>query len=133
MVDLRAALAGALAAAGEPDRSAEAIPSDMTAFLARGEGSLVAAARALAFAAAPGREALRRPLAGVELLAPVPRPGKIVGVGRNYGEHAREVGGPKQEAPRIFLKPASSVAPPGCAVRIPPPCASPTGKRSSAW
>ncbi len=119
VVDLRAALAEALAAAGEPDRSAEAVPSDMTAFLALGEGSLVSAARALAFAAAPGREALRRPLAGLDLLAPVLRPGKIVGVGRNYGEHAREVGGPKQDAPRIFLKPASSVAPPGCAVRVP--------------
>ena len=120
LVDLRAALAAVLAAAGgEADRSAEVVPSDMTAFLALGEASLVAAARALAFAAAPGREALRRPLAGVELLAPVPRPGKIIGVGRNYGEHAREVGGPKQEAPRIFFKPASAVAPPGCAVRIP--------------
>lgn len=119
VVDLRAALAGALATAGEPDRSAETIPSDMTVFLALGEESLVAAPRALAFAAAPGRGALRRPLAGVELLAPVPRPGKIIGVGRNYGEHAREVGGPTQDAPRIFLKPASSVAPPGCAVRVP--------------
>jgi 2-keto-4-pentenoate hydratase/2-oxohepta-3-ene-1,7-dioic acid hydratase in catechol pathway len=120
LVDLRAALAAVLAGAGgEADRSAEVVPSDMTAFLALGEASLVAAARALAFAAAPGREALRRPLAGVELLAPVPRPGKIIGVGRNYGEHAREVGGPKQEAPRIFFKPASAVAPPGCAVRIP--------------
>ena len=119
VVDLRAALAGALAAASEPDRSVEAIPSDMTAFLTFGEELLVAAARALAFAAAPGREALRRPLADAELLAPVPRPGKIIGVGRNYGEHAREVGGPKQEAPRVFFKPASSVAPPGCAVRVP--------------
>ena len=119
IVDLRAALAEALAAAGEPDLSAEMVPSDMTAFLALGDASLLLAARALAFAAARGREPLRRPLAGVELLAPVPRPGKIVGVGRNYGEHAREVGGPKQDAPRIFLKPSSSVAPPGCAVRIP--------------
>ena len=119
IVDLRAALAEALAAAGEPDLSAEMVPSDMTAFLALGDASLLLAARALAFAAARGREPLRRPLAGVELLAPVPRPGKIIGVGRNYGEHAREVGGPKQDAPRIFLKPSSSVAPPGCAVRIP--------------
>ncbi len=119
VVDLRAALAEAFAAAGEPDRSADAMPSDMTAFLALGEEALVAATRALAFAAAPGREALRRPLASVALLAPVPRPGKIIGIGRNYGEHAREVGGPKQEAPRVFLKPASSVAPPGCAVRVP--------------
>jgi 2-keto-4-pentenoate hydratase/2-oxohepta-3-ene-1,7-dioic acid hydratase in catechol pathway len=119
VVDLRAALAAAQHAAGGPDGADAAIPTDMTAFLALGEASMAAAARALAFAAAPGREALRRPLAGVALLAPVPRPGKILGVGRNYGEHAREVGGPKQEAPRIFLKPASSVAPPGCAVRIP--------------
>ena len=119
VVDLRSALAAAQEAAGEPDGADAAIPSDMTAFLALGEASMAAAARALAFAAVPGREALRRPLSGVALLAPVPRPGKILGVGRNYGEHAREVGGPKQEAPRIFLKPASSVAPPGCAVRIP--------------
>ncbi len=119
VVDLRAALAKAFAAAGEPDRSAEAIPPDMTAFLALGEEALVLAARALAFAAAPGREALRRPLAGAALLAPVPRPGKVIGIGRNYGEHAREVGGPEQEAPRVFFKPASSVAPPGCAVRVP--------------
>ena len=119
VVDLRSALAAAQEAAGEPDGADAAIPSDMTAFLALGEASMAASARALAFAAVPGREGLRRPLSGVALLAPVPRPGKILGVGRNYGEHAREVGGPKQEAPRIFLKPASSVAPPGCAVRIP--------------
>jgi len=52
VVDLRAALAEAFAAAGEPDRSAEAMPSDMTAFLALGEGAL-AAARWLA-SAPPG-------------------------------------------------------------------------------
>ncbi len=120
LVDLRDALAAALAAAGEPDRSAAAIPSDMTEFLARGEAALVDAARALAFAARAGQDALRRPFDPAALLAPVPRPGKILGVGRNYGQHAKEVGGPKQEMPRIFLKPASSVAAPGSDVRIPP-------------
>ena len=119
VVDLRAALAAAMTEAGEPDRSAETIPSDMAAFLGLGEAAMVAAARAFAFAAAPGTPGLRRPLASVDLLAPVPRPGKIIGIGRNYGEHAREVGGPRQEAPRVFLKPASSVARPGCTVRIP--------------
>ena len=116
---LRPALAAAQAAAGEPDTAAATIPADMTALLAAGETAMVAAARALAFAARPESAALRRPLSSVELLAPL-RPGKILGVGRNYGDHAKEVGGPRLEAPRIFLKPASSVCGPGSVVRIPP-------------
>jgi 2-keto-4-pentenoate hydratase/2-oxohepta-3-ene-1,7-dioic acid hydratase in catechol pathway len=116
---LRPALSSAMMAAGETDSAATLIPDDMVAFLALGEPALVAAARAAAFAARPEQGALRRLLASVTLLAPVPRPGKILGVGRNYGDHAKEVGGPKQEAPRIFLKPPSSVAGPDCAVRIP--------------
>ncbi|MBV1798107.1 fumarylacetoacetate hydrolase family protein [Siccirubricoccus sp. G192] len=116
MVPLRPALAAAQRAAGEAE--APAIPADMVALLAAGDAALVAAARALAFAARPENAALRRPLASVRLLAPL-RPGKILGVGRNYGEHAKEVGGPKPTAPRIFLKPASSVCGPGSTVRIP--------------
>ena len=50
------------------------------------------------------------------LLAPVPRPGKIVGVGRNYAEHAKEIGAAAQERPRIFVKLASSVVGPGTTV-----------------
>ncbi|WP_207537532.1 fumarylacetoacetate hydrolase family protein [Sabulicella rubraurantiaca] len=109
-------LAAALAALGG---DAAIIPGDMTAFLAHGEAAMVAAARALAFAARPENAALRRPLGEARLLAPVPRPGKILGVGRNYGAHAKEVGGPVQEIPRIFTKPATAVAPPGALVRIP--------------
>lgn len=116
---LRPALAAAMIAAGEPDRAAELIPADMTGFLALGQPALVAAARAAAFAARPEQAALRQPLSAVALLAPVPKPGKILGVGRNYGDHAQEVGGPQQAQPRIFLKPASAVNVPGCAVRIP--------------
>jgi 2-keto-4-pentenoate hydratase/2-oxohepta-3-ene-1,7-dioic acid hydratase in catechol pathway len=112
VVELDAALAAL-------DAGVAALPSDMTAFLALGDVGMVAALRALAFAARPENAALRRPLASVTLLAPVPRPGKILGVGRNYGAHAKEVGGPKQDIPRIFLKPASSVCGPGALVRIP--------------
>jgi 2-keto-4-pentenoate hydratase/2-oxohepta-3-ene-1,7-dioic acid hydratase in catechol pathway len=83
------------------------------------EAAMVAAGRALAFAARPENAALRAPLAAARLLAPL-KPGKILGVGRNYGDHAKEVGGPKLALPRIFLKPASSVVGPGAAVRIPP-------------
>jgi 2-keto-4-pentenoate hydratase/2-oxohepta-3-ene-1,7-dioic acid hydratase in catechol pathway len=116
---LRPALVAAMDKAGEPDGASALIPADMTAFLMLGEPALVAAARAAAFAARPENGAMRRPLSAVTLLAPVPRPGKILGVGRNYGDHAKEVGGPVQEMPRIFLKPPSSVAGPGCHVRIP--------------
>lgn len=112
VVDLAAALAAL-------DAGAAALPADMTAFLALGDAGMVAVLRALAFAARPENAALRRPLSGVTLVAPVPRPGKILGVGRNYGAHAKEVGGPKQEIPRIFMKPASSVCGPGAMVRIP--------------
>jgi len=119
VVALRPALAAAGAAAGEPDGAAAAIPGDMVSLLAAGEGATVAAARALAFAARPENAALRRPLSSVELLAPL-RPGKILGIGRNYGEHTKETGGPKLEAPRVFLKPTSSVCGPGSVVRVPP-------------
>jgi 2-keto-4-pentenoate hydratase/2-oxohepta-3-ene-1,7-dioic acid hydratase in catechol pathway len=120
LVALRPALAAAMRRAGEADaeRRADAvIPEDMVALLGD-EAAMVAASRALAFAARPESAALRAPLGSVELLAPL-RPGKILGVGRNYAAHAKEVGGPVQEAPRIFLKPPSAIAGPGCTVRIP--------------
>jgi 2-keto-4-pentenoate hydratase/2-oxohepta-3-ene-1,7-dioic acid hydratase in catechol pathway len=117
VVALRPALDAALRAGGEPARAAALIPEDTAALIAD-EAAMVAASRALAFAARPENGALRVPRSGVELLAPL-RPGKIIGIGRNYAEHAKEAGGPKQEAPRIFLKPTSAVAGPGCVVRIP--------------
>lgn len=58
-------------------------------------------------------------LADVELLAPLPRPGKIVAIGRNYADHAKETGVKPFEAPRIIAKLPSSVAAPGCRVRRP--------------
>ena len=44
-----------------------------------------------------------------DLLAPVPRPGKIVAIGRNYREHAAEEGVDPPTAPLIFSKWPSSV------------------------
>src|SRR6266542_6537313 len=61
-----------------------------------------------------------RPLAELELLAPVPRPGKIVAIGRNYREHAAEEGAEQPVAPLIFAKFASSVIGPGDDVRWDP-------------
>jgi 2-keto-4-pentenoate hydratase/2-oxohepta-3-ene-1,7-dioic acid hydratase in catechol pathway len=59
------------------------------------------------------------PLGAVTLLAPVPRPRAIFGIGLNYAAHAREQGSELPEFPIVFMKlPSSSVAP-GGPVRCP--------------
>ncbi|WP_368419308.1 fumarylacetoacetate hydrolase family protein [Rhodovarius sp.] len=92
-----------------------ALPETLLGVLQAGEAALVECARLLALAAQPGSPRL----GPARIMAPF-LPGKILGVGRNYADHAKEVGGPKLTAPRIFLKPSSSVVGPGAAVRIPP-------------
>ena len=53
-------------------------------------------------------------LSDVTLLAPVPRPRAIFGIGLNYAAHARETGKDLPEAPIVFMKlPTSSVGPAG--------------------
>jgi 2-keto-4-pentenoate hydratase/2-oxohepta-3-ene-1,7-dioic acid hydratase in catechol pathway len=47
------------------------------------------------------------------------RPGKIVCVGRNYREHAKELGNEVPKEPLIFLKPPSSVIWDGDAIALP--------------
>lgn len=47
------------------------------------------------------------------------RPGKIVCVGRNYREHAKELGNEVPKEPLIFLKPPSSVVWEGEAILLP--------------
>jgi len=59
-------------------------------------------------------------LSEIALQAPVPRPGKIVAVGRNYADHAAETGVKPFEKPRIIAKLPSSVCGPGSTVRRPP-------------
>ncbi len=56
----------------------------------------------------------------IKLYAPVPRPGKIIGVGRNYADHAKETGVDPFEKPRIIFKVPSSVAAPGTPIPLPP-------------
>jgi 2-keto-4-pentenoate hydratase/2-oxohepta-3-ene-1,7-dioic acid hydratase in catechol pathway len=59
------------------------------------------------------------PLAEVRLLAPVPRPRAIFGIGLNYAAHAAETGQQVPEAPIVFMKLPSSSVPPNDAVAIP--------------
>ncbi len=54
------------------------------------------------------RQECKTPLSKVKLLPPV-IPTKIIGVGRNYAEHARELGNQIPNEPVIFLKAPSSV------------------------
>lgn len=60
------------------------------------------------------------PLADVTLLAPVPAPRCIFGIGLNYAAHAAETGGQVPEAPIVFMKLPSSVVPPGGPIVCPP-------------
>jgi 2-keto-4-pentenoate hydratase/2-oxohepta-3-ene-1,7-dioic acid hydratase in catechol pathway len=60
-----------------------------------------------------------RPLGEVSMLAPVPRPGKIVAVGLNYRDHAAEAGLPVPETPVIFGKFPSAVIGPGQPIVLP--------------
>ena len=60
----------------------------------------------------------RWPLADVRLLAPI-LPTKVVCVGKNYAEHAREMGGEPPVNPVIFLKPSTSVIGPNAPIKLP--------------
>ena len=51
---------------------------------------------------------------------PIARPSKIVCIGRNYLEHARELGNDAPKEPLFFLKPPSSIIANGDAIELPP-------------
>ncbi len=56
----------------------------------------------------------------VRLGPPVARPGKFIGIGLNYSDHAEEAGMPIPEEPIVFMKATSSIAGPNDALRLPP-------------
>lgn len=58
------------------------------------------------------------PLASAQLLPPV-TPSKIICVGRNYRDHAKELGNEVPAEPLLFFKPPSSLLSPGGIVRMP--------------
>lgn len=53
------------------------------------------------------------------MLVPV-IPGKVVGIGRNYKDHAAELGNPMPAEPLMFLKATSSVVGPNAPILLPP-------------
>lgn len=72
----------------------------------------------LAAQSAPPADFEPKPLADLHLLPPV-HPSKIVCVGRNYRDHATEMGNEIPKEPLIFLKPPSSLLAPNGIVRMP--------------
>ena len=58
------------------------------------------------------------PLAATRLLAPI-LPSKVVAVGRNYADHAAELGNAVPTSPIIFLKPSTSVIGPMVPIQLP--------------
>ena len=59
------------------------------------------------------------PLAEVRLLAPA-QPSKIICIGRNYLEHAKEHDVEVPKVPLLFMKPPSSINDPGAPILLPP-------------
>lgn len=89
------------------------LPADMADLLAAGADALAAAGRA------GTTTAVRLPLASVTLLAPVPRPAKVMGIGMNYGAHVAELGRERPEHQVWFNKQRTCVIGPDQAIEIP--------------
>ncbi|MGZ5028460.1 MAG: fumarylacetoacetate hydrolase family protein [Methylobacter sp.] len=89
------------------------IPATMLEFLNAGPGALLAMQRQID--SGEGRIALDQ----VKLLAPVPRPGKYLGISLNYNDHIEETGLDKPEYPSFFTKQGTCVIGPGDVIHRP--------------
>ena len=90
------------------------LPTDMIEFLEQGDSALQKMQALMTI------EKNRIPLADVNLLAPIPRPRKFLGIGLNYADHIDETGLEKPEYPMFFTKQSSCVIGQGEAIQIPP-------------
>lgn len=97
----------------------DSVPADMTRFLEMGEAALNLAQQAISKGSVAAI-----PLADVTLMAPVPRPPKLMMGGRNYLRHIEELKAgdatiPVPETPRIFSKYHTAITGPGHPVIYP--------------
>jgi acylpyruvate hydrolase len=83
------------------------LPADLGQWLAANDGEL----EPLGAIAKRAPASARLPLAGLAFALPVARPGKIVCLGLNYLEHAKEGGHQKPEFPSIFTRCQTSLTP----------------------
>jgi 2-keto-4-pentenoate hydratase/2-oxohepta-3-ene-1,7-dioic acid hydratase in catechol pathway len=89
------------------------MPEDMIGFLEGGASSIDAMQQLIA------KDTQRIALADVILEAPVPRPGKFLGIGLNYADHIDETELEKPEYPTFFTKQSSCVIGQGAAIHRP--------------
>lgn len=119
VIDLTPVIAALALPASIAERGLAAPAGGMMRLLYAGAAGLAAVRRYVDEASATGALEQHALLREVRLTAPVPRPGKIVAIGRNYAEHAKETGVQPAERPRIIAKLSSSVVGPGAVVRRP--------------
>jgi len=98
--------------------AAPALPRTMIELLAAGPKAMQTAIAVAARAQDDGVGLV--PASEIELLAPLPRPGKIFGIGLNYRDHAEETGNAIPTVPMVFSKAVTAVVGPGQAIVIPP-------------
>src|SRR5690349_21244007 len=96
-------LAGAYASTGQDG----SFPTDMIALLKEGEAGLGKARSALLASESSSSHTI--PLIAVSFLPPVVRAGKVIAMGRNYAEHAKEGGAEVPEYPMWFHKTHTSL------------------------
>lgn len=92
--------------------TADNLPDNMIAFLTAGNDAKAN------LQAAIDTGTNRIALSEVQLLAPVPRPGKFLGIGLNYADHISETGRDKPEYPTFFTKQSSCVIANGEAIHV---------------
>lgn len=105
------------------NKETDFLPSDMAAFLALGEPAMDSVREVVRKFREGDQTITAIPLDSVELLAPIPRPPKIMMGGRNYLRHIeelRQVGEiPIPPFPRIFSKYHTAIVGPGKPVIYP--------------
>ena len=113
-------LAAALDQSGQGPTSLAATTQSL---LAAGQEGLEAAAAAVEWHLGTKSDASSPRLDEVQLLAPLPNPGKLMCLAGNYADHILEGGGvfPGKDkmAPHFFMKPATAIIGPDAAIRIP--------------
>lgn len=99
----------------------ESLPGSMAALCARDAAALETVHEIATVAATSGALATRLiPFDEVELLAPVPRPGKVVAVAVNYRSHGTEQDREPPDHPVLFAKLTTAVVGPGAEIRWDP-------------
>lgn len=136
VVDLQAAFIAYLRERGESDPQAlgkAALPDDILGFLRGGKRCLDCARIALGYveeswhldpdafrqAASEGDRPIVHRRDSVRLMAPVPCPPKLICIGLNYRDHAREANSPIPKAPVLFSKFCNAIAGPNDPIIIP--------------